>query len=969
MLHSIKRLTWLGLLLVFTTGTAFGQSALLQVIHNSPDPGAATVDVYVNDALLLDDLNFREATPFTPTTAGSDLTIAIAPGTSTSSADAVFTTTVNLTDGGTYQAIATGVLDPDAFAANPEGADTGFTLLVNDMASPTSGAGTAYVTFAHGTPDAPTIDVLAPGLGGASVLGTLGQPPLPYGNLVNLTVPTALQTGASSVLQIVPASAPTVIISTIEVDLAALDGVGITVLASGFADPSANQDGPGLKAIAVFGDGNVIELRPPVPFVTIAEINAIPQENIDQLNAGGASLQAGDIPPLIHSAYNNEVVQFNGIVMSDPLSSGLASWNDARGGPGRIHIYVRDPAADSLGVEGMGIQIVDGAYEDNGTLGLIIGDVINITGTVTYFGTSVQVTPLSVQVLGNYTDLGLSDSVLDPVMVTASDLNSSFGDGTFQANWDNVASLNGQFVRFENTTIFNRALGDRPDWSVTDGDSRVYTYDPSLQYRNDRQNSYSDDWNKRDGDFVPPPPGALVNLQGFVVFQGGNDPDGVAIPADAMVSVAPFSADDLEVLESPPVVSALTGPTAIPTDADEVAISIDVVGDPSRTIDTVILAYVTSQDPEADPTEVAMTANGTVYTGNIPAQPDGTYVLYAVQATDNTGATAESSAGQYRVLNDGIQSIADVQMTFEGAEGPSPFEGFTTPMDITATVNSTVALSGILIVQDDADLGGFSGIIVDAASAPDSLQPGDMIRITEATIQEIRGNNFERGGDVTGLGNATIEVLGEGDAPGYKVVTTSVLQDDATAEAHESMMLRFENVRIVNNDVGFGEWSFATAEDSVGILGDDTAGEIFNAGGGPGIFGPWDVRDFIQGAWSHTFGAFKLLPESLADAGSVVNVANEPVGAGVPDAYTLDQNYPNPFNPVTTITYNVGQNGPVSLEIFDITGRRIATLVNDELAAGKYQVTFNALDLSSGMYLYRLQAGNQIITKKMMLLK
>ncbi|MDG5767619.1 endo-1,4-beta-xylanase [Balneolales bacterium ANBcel1] len=88
-----------------------------------------------------------------------------------------------------------------------------------------------------------------------------------------------------------------------------------------------------------------------------------------------------------------------------------------------------------------------------------------------------------------------------------------------------------------------------------------------------------------------------------------------------------------------------------------------------------------------------------------------------------------------------------------------------------------------------------------------------------------------------------------------------------------------------------------------------------------------------------------------------------------PQAFHLSQNYPNPFNPATTIRYELPESAHVTLEVFDMLGRRVATLVNEPRASGQHQATFDATNLSSGMYLYRLQAGDVIRTKKMMLVK
>jgi photosystem II stability/assembly factor-like uncharacterized protein len=91
--------------------------------------------------------------------------------------------------------------------------------------------------------------------------------------------------------------------------------------------------------------------------------------------------------------------------------------------------------------------------------------------------------------------------------------------------------------------------------------------------------------------------------------------------------------------------------------------------------------------------------------------------------------------------------------------------------------------------------------------------------------------------------------------------------------------------------------------------------------------------------------------------------------SAAPDNFGLLQNYPNPFNPVTKIKYTIAENSNVSLKIFDILGREIVTLVNQQQSTGIYEVTFDANNYSSGIYFYRLQAGNYNEIKKMILQK
>lgn len=89
----------------------------------------------------------------------------------------------------------------------------------------------------------------------------------------------------------------------------------------------------------------------------------------------------------------------------------------------------------------------------------------------------------------------------------------------------------------------------------------------------------------------------------------------------------------------------------------------------------------------------------------------------------------------------------------------------------------------------------------------------------------------------------------------------------------------------------------------------------------------------------------------------------------IPTNYILSQNYPNPFNPSTKIRYSVPQSSQVVIKVFDILGREIETLVNEEKLAGEYEIEFNASELGSGVYFYKLQAGSFVETKKMILLK
>ncbi|MEP0861291.1 MAG: T9SS type A sorting domain-containing protein [Ignavibacterium sp.] len=93
----------------------------------------------------------------------------------------------------------------------------------------------------------------------------------------------------------------------------------------------------------------------------------------------------------------------------------------------------------------------------------------------------------------------------------------------------------------------------------------------------------------------------------------------------------------------------------------------------------------------------------------------------------------------------------------------------------------------------------------------------------------------------------------------------------------------------------------------------------------------------------------------------------------LPSEYFLSQNYPNPFNPTTKIKYSIPNVGSglaqTVLKVYDVLGNEVATLVDEEKPAGSYEINFDASELSSGIYFYKLQAGLFVETRKMVLLR
>jgi len=96
---------------------------------------------------------------------------------------------------------------------------------------------------------------------------------------------------------------------------------------------------------------------------------------------------------------------------------------------------------------------------------------------------------------------------------------------------------------------------------------------------------------------------------------------------------------------------------------------------------------------------------------------------------------------------------------------------------------------------------------------------------------------------------------------------------------------------------------------------------------------------------------------------------NSTISSNIPEKFELKQNFPNPFNPNTVISYSVAKSENVSIKVYDILGKEVQTLVNEVKNPGSYNVMFNAQNLSSGVYFYRLTSGSFTDIKKMTLVK
>ena len=224
--------------------------AQAQFIHNAADPAAEAVDVYFGDERVLDDFEFRSATQYLDVPADVEIDVGVAPASSESADDVIASFPITFAVDQSHTVVANGVLSPGDFAANPDGESIGFEFFVDDAAREEAEADSEVdLRAVHGATDAPTVDI--------RTNGTTLFDDVTYGDISGYisSDPAALR------LLVTPGNSDA-LVEAFQADLSGLGGQSATVLASGFLDPSANQDGPGFRLVAALSDGTVIVFDP-----------------------------------------------------------------------------------------------------------------------------------------------------------------------------------------------------------------------------------------------------------------------------------------------------------------------------------------------------------------------------------------------------------------------------------------------------------------------------------------------------------------------------------------------------------------------------------------------------------------------------------------------------------------------------------------------------------------------------------
>ena len=174
---------------------------------------------------------------------------------------------------------------------------------------------------------------------------------------------------------------------------------------------------------------------------------------------------------------------------------------------------------------------------------------------------------------------------------------------------------------------------------------------------------------------------------------------------------------------------------------------------------------------------------------------------------------------------------------------------------------------------------------------------------------------------------------------------------------------------VLNDDVEL-KWTTASELNNLGFeVQKNINGEFLTIGFKKGFGTTTESHNYSFTDENLETGKYYYRLKQIDFDGSLKYSSSVEIEVLAPVRYSLSQNYPNPFNPSTTISYSIKEAGLVQLKVFDILGNEVASLVDEYKPAGSFEVEFNASQLSSGMYLYKLSAGEFTSVKKFMLLK
>ena len=529
--------------------------------------------------------------------------------------------------------------------------------------------------------------------------------------------------------------------------------------------------------------------------------------------------------------------------------------------------------------------------------------------------------------------LSTDNPIPDPIQLTTADLSTNDVAEKWESMW----------VTLKNVTIVNNNLGSNTA-SITDDTGGLTYLDDYFWWFRGRFNDNVYQW---------PPTGTKLNVKGFIRH----------INVD-QYTVNPRDENDLETLSNPPVIHSVSRVPGKPTPRTDVTVTAHITD--NTAVSKAVLHYSVDWNPFV---EVEMASVGVdSFSAKIPNQVEGSYVRYFVYAIDDAGdfttAPGDTSYEIYSyVVRSGNLDIKDVQYTWGYPNDASPYVGYEVTLQ-GIVISDTSHFPGFYVIQQKEE--PWYGIQVRDTYHP-GLQIGDEIEVT-GTIEERFGvTRIVVSDSATG-----VKVLSSGNTvTPMDVQTGQIATGGADAEAYESCLVRVSNLTVSNPfpdaPSNFGE--FMVNDGSGDLRVDDLAFDF--RGNRDSTFALNDHIDEIIAVHYYSYGNYKIIPRTKDDIHGHTTDIEQPA---VVSDFQLKQNYPNPFNPTTTIEFYLAKQGNYRLDIYDVLGRKVRSLLNGSQPAGAQRITWDGKDdsgkmVSAGIYFYTLKGENFKQTRKMLLIK
>lgn len=676
------------------------------------------------------------------------------------------------------------------------------------------------------------------------------------------------------------------------------------------------------------------------PLVTLQDIQQVPDSLL------------GTDPP---SVLNGDTVRVRGIALVSTVIDPDTNRGVIISAGARWSGYIQDPESNLWG--GLNIIQNDTNGAAQGTFYDLVdsADIVELTGIVTEYNTTTELIlitapqPIPVQILESRPNRPA------PIELELSDLFTSTGGYNYDAE-----KYEGMLVKFHNIIVSDRNSNGNFKINDFDGHS-AFIYNQSRYFKTGSAGIIP--------GYQPPLNGSYLEyLTGIVTTR-----------TDGYYIVPVYPGDIGPVLQSPPISTNIRRDIVEVTSNQPVEISASIE-DLDGTVTEARVYYSVNQGAK-DSVQMTFSANDQLYKATIPGVAlDSALVDFYVWAKDNEGLVSLTPVDTvkqkyfYLVLNRPLE-IQDAQY--------SPFGG-----GYSAYNNYRISLTGV-VTSDSSDIKGFGSAAL-RIYMQNGEGPWSGIQIGTRGTMGTQVLNLQRGNKVTVTGvirevfdvtvidslSAITVVSPVNPLPDTHVLTTGVIgtagNNAIGKEEWESVLVQYNDVTITalsaDGTSNFGEIYVSDGSGNTRVELEE-GNHSYQNGTRPER--PINVQlgatfDALKGVLYYSFGNYKLVPRKNDDFVNYTDVTTE---NSLPTDYSITQNYPNPFNPSTTISYTLPKEEMVTIRVYDILGQVVKTLVNHSQSAGTHKVSFNANNLTTGIYFYSIQAGNFNQVKKMMLLK